>query len=274
MYTKSETVERMQSIVYEILCEIDSFCRQNDIKYFLSGGTCLGAVRHHGFIPWDDDGDIMMPRKDYEKFIRTFAASTTSRFRIITLENDKTCNLPYARVWDPNSRITHKTVYAPDIGVNVDIFPIDGVSNQVLRRRLYYWKLMILDNICSEASRKEYLPQHRFVAFRKMVGRVAKVFGVHTFASMMDSLAKRTEYDRSDLVACSLPVHYGERETIEKKYMSEQLFVQFETSKFAIPSGYDKYLRNLYGDDYMVVPDGPKGGQHLDVWEVEFGDRL
>ncbi len=272
MYVKSETVEKMQSIVYEILCEIDSFCRKNDIKYFLSGGTCLGAVRHHGFIPWDDDGDIMMPRKDYEKFISTFATSTTSRFRIITLENDKTCNLPYARVWDPNSHIIHKTVYGPDIGVNVDVFPIDGVSNSCFSRKVYYWKLKVLDNICSEATRKTYLPQHRFVALRKVVGAIAKIFGARFFASRMNSIAKSKDYETSDLVACSLPVHYGERETIEKKYMSEQLYVEFEQSRFAIPSGYDKYLRNLYGDDYMKVPDGPKGGQHLDVWEVQFTD--
>ena len=270
MYKKSETVEKMQTIVYEILCEIDSFCRQNDIKYFLSGGTCLGAVRHHGFIPWDDDGDVMMPRKDYEKFISTFGTSTTSRFKILTLDNDKTCNLPYARVWDPNSRIIHKTVYTPSIGVNVDVFPIDGVSNNPVRRKLFYWKLKVLDNICSEATRKEYLPQHRFVALRKIVGRIAKLFGAHTFASMMNSLAKHFDYETSDLVACSLPVHYGERETIEKKYMSKQVYMDFEKSKFAIPSGYDQYLRNLYGDDYMRIPDASKRKQHLEVWDVVF----
>lgn len=270
MYTKSETVEKMQSVVYDILCEIDSFCKHNDIKYFLSGGTCLGAVRHQGFIPWDDDGDIMMPRDDYEKFISTFAASTSSRFKIITLDNNKECNLPYARVWDPNTRVIHKTVSCPEIGVSVDVFPIDGVSDLLWKRRIFFWALKALDNVCSEAIRRKYLPEHRFVILRKMVGRIARLFGAHFFASLMNSLAKTHNYNVSNLVACSLPAHYGERETISKKYMMNPIYINFQDSKFPVPSGYDRYLTNLYGDDYMVVPEGPKEKTHLEVWDVQF----
>ena len=273
MYVKDETVIKMQSVVYGILCEIDAYCKENNIKYFLSGGTCLGAVRHHGFIPWDDDGDIMMPRDDYEKFIRSFGQNTKSRYRIITLDNDPKCNLPYARVWDPDTRVIHKTIYAPEIGVSVDVFPIDGVSNSKTRRKIFYWRLKVLDTISSEAIRKQFSERHRFIAIRKIVGRIARVFGAHAFASRMNALAKRTSYNTSDLVACSLPAHYGERETIEKKHMSEAVYMDFESSKFPVPSGYDVYLTNLYGKDYMKVPDGPKDGQHLDVWEVHFNDN-
>ena len=234
MYVKTETVEKMQSIVYEILTEIDSFCSKNGITYFLSGGTCLGAVRHHGFIPWDDDGDIMMPRDDYEKFIHSFGDATASRFKITTLDNNKKCNLPYARVWDPNTRVIHKTIEAP------------------------------------EAIRKKFTARHRFVWLRKIVGCFAKLIGSHWFASRMNSIAKRRKFNKSFYVACSLPAHYGERETIEREYMSEAKYVDFETSRFAVMTGYDRYLRNLYGDDYMKVPDGPRDGQHIDVWEVKF----
>lgn len=270
MYVQDKTVEKMQSIIYEILCEIDSYCSKEGIKYFLSGGTCLGAVRHKGFIPWDDDGDIMMPRDDYEKFIQHFGTKTTSRFRICTLDNDKKCNLPYARVWDPNTRIIHKTVYGPDMGVSVDVFPIDGVSDVLWKRKVFFGTLKVLDNVCSEATRRKYLPEHRFVVMRKIVGRIARLFGVHFFASLMNSLAKAHDYNTSRYVACSLPAHYGERETIDKIYMSDPVCMDFKDSKFSIPSGYDRYLTNLYGKDYMVVPDGPKETTHLDVWEVQF----
>ena len=270
MYVKSETVEKMQSVVYEILTEIDAFCSKNGITYFLSGGTCLGAVRHHGFIPWDDDGDIMMPREDYEKFIQSFGDGTSSRFKITTLDNNKKCNLPYARVWDPNTRVIHKTIDAPEIGVSVDVFPIDGVSKHKFLRKIYYWRLKVLDALCSEAIRKKYTSRHRHVWLRKIVGRFAKLFGAHWFASRMNNIAKRTKFSKSFYVACSLPAHYGERETIERTYMSEPVYVDFENSRFAVMSGYDKYLRNLYGADYMKIPDGPRDGQHIDVWEVEF----
>lgn len=270
MYSEDMTVKRMQSIVYEILCEIDSYCSKNGIKYFLSGGTCLGAVRHHGFIPWDDDGDIMMPRDDYEKFIRDFGHLSGSKFRISTLENDKKWNLPYARIWDPHSRIIHKTIYGPSIGVSVDIFPIDGVSSDKKRRTKFYRRLKLLDTICTEAKRKKYKDRHRFVILRKLVSRIARLFGSHMFASMMNNLAKKVDYNTSEYVACSLPVHYGERETIEKKYVSDVVYMDFEDSRFPVPSGYDKYLSNLYGKDYMKVPDAPNTGTHFEDWEIEF----
>lgn len=272
MYSDDITVKRMQSIVYEILCDIDSYCRENGIKYFLSGGTCLGAVRHHGFIPWDDDGDIMMPRDDYEKFIKGFGQSGKSKFHISTLENDKEWNLPYARVWDPDSRIIHKTIYGPPIGVSVDVFPIDGVSSDKKKRARFYRELKILDAICSEAKRRKYKAQHRFVPLRKMVGKVAKQIGAHKFASMMNELAKKTDYNTSEYVACSLPVHYGERETIAKKYMSDVVYMDFEESRFPVMSGYKRYLTNLYGKDFMKVPEAPNTGTHLEDWDIEFKD--
>ena len=270
MSETDNTVKRMQSIVYDILCEIDKYCRENNITYFLSGGTCLGAVRHHGFIPWDDDGDVMMPRDDYERFVRGFKASDSERFHISSPYNDKKWHLSYTRIWDSDSRIVHKAIYAPKIGVSVDIFPIDGISPSRTKRIVYYNVIKILDTFCAEAIRKKYLSKNRFIFPRKIVSFFAKPIGPHFFGKLMNSLSKRTDYNTSEYVACSLPAHYGERETIEKKYMCEPVDMPFEGSVFCVPSGYDRYLTNLYGKDYMKIPDPPEDGTHLDAWSVYF----
>lgn len=270
MYTKDEKTEKMQTVIYEILCTIDDFCNENSIKYFLSGGTCLGAIRHHGFIPWDDDGDVMMPREDYERFINEFETTSNSRFKITTLENNKDCNLPYARVWDPNTEVVHKTIKAPKIGISVDVFPIDGVSENALVRKLYFFMIKVLDRIAAESIRKEYTANHKYIILRKIVGKCAEPIGAHAFASLMNNMAKKRSFEESRYVACSLPAHYGERETIKKEQMQEPKFFDFEGRKFPVPCGYNEYLRNLYGDDYMTIPDGPSSGQHLDVWDVKF----
>ncbi|MGN0185217.1 MAG: LicD family protein, partial [Aristaeellaceae bacterium] len=70
-----ELVQQLQRLSYAILCDVDDYCRANNIRYYLSGGTCLGAVRHKGFIPWDDDVDVMLPRRDYERLIAGFGAA-------------------------------------------------------------------------------------------------------------------------------------------------------------------------------------------------------
>ena len=126
---KKLTVDDARKVELGILKYIDSVCRSNNIPYCLDYGTLLGAIRHKGFIPWDDDIDISMKRDDYERFVELMQSNTPSQYRLLT---DKTCEgyyYEYGKMVDTSTRLVETDIMEiPEMGVWVDIFPKDNIS--------------------------------------------------------------------------------------------------------------------------------------------------
>lgn len=264
-------VKKIQNVVYGILCDIDDFCKENNITYFLSGGTCLGAVRHKGFIPWDDDADIMMPRKEYERFLNLFPKAHPEKYGVGSLKNDSEWQRQFARVWDIHTVLKHKTLNEKEMGVFVDIFPIDGLPSGKYAQKMYYANIKILNSLKNASFKTAFQEHEKFILIKKILGVIVKPFGPHFFSECMDKYAKKYEFESSKYVCVSLAAHYGERETIHRKYMSKAVRLPFEGRTFPVPVGYKKYLSNLYGN-YMEIPkDAEENGYtHLDIWQIEF----
>lgn len=119
-----ETVEIIHSLVFKILCDFDDFCKENNIRYYLAGGTCLGAVRHQGFIPWDDDADLILPREDYEKFFKLFPQQYGDKYGAAILSIDPRWKREHGKVWDKSAVIHVNNTDQDDIGPFVDFFAI------------------------------------------------------------------------------------------------------------------------------------------------------
>lgn len=123
---KEITMEELRAIQLDILDKIHAFCTEHGIRYSLGGGTLLGAVRHKGYIPWDDDIDIMLPRPDYERFLKEF----DGKYAELNLQhygNDNTCCIPFAKVYDNRTVLIEKLQKS---GIYIDVFPIDGLPEE------------------------------------------------------------------------------------------------------------------------------------------------
>ncbi|MBR5336714.1 MAG: LicD family protein [Lachnospiraceae bacterium] len=260
-----QIVQRMQKILFGILCDIDDYCKENDIRYFLSGGTCLGAVRHQGFIPWDEDIDIMMPRPDFDRFMKGFAEKFRSRYGAGWLKGNEEWVIQYGRIWDLTTKISHKYLDFGDMGVFVDIFPIDGLPDRRWQQKIVYNKLKVLKVLRYAAVMKEP------TGIKKVIHVLCKPLGGHRLALAMEDQVRRYPFDSSRYVAVSMAFHYGEKETIRRENMAGAVYLPFNGRMLPVPRGYKKYLTNLYGN-YMEIPkDAEKNGySHLDHWEVDF----
>ena len=152
----------LKKIELNILKDVHDYCVGNNLKYYLWYGTLLGAVRHHGFIPWDDDVDIAMPRKDYDYFIKHYISE---KYNVEACETVSTYQMPFAKVYDINTIKKEPIYYKKGVtrGVDIDIFPLDEISNEMTvdtikkRKRLFY---------IQGISRLEYKP---FCNFRNLI---------------------------------------------------------------------------------------------------------
>lgn len=135
-------LEELKSRQLEILTRIDKFCTEHNIQYSLAFGTLLGAIRHKGYIPWDDDIDIMMLRSDYNRFISLFY---DEQLRVLSIENESRYILPFAKVVDNNSILIEQSTMELPLGIYVDIFPVDNIPDDISLRNDFYRKKKILN---------------------------------------------------------------------------------------------------------------------------------
>lgn len=144
---KITDIKEMQQIGLLMLADVDKYCRENDITYFVGYGTLLGAIRHKGFIPWDDDIDIIMPREDYNKFIREYG---NERYKVLSNEYTTDYYYNFAKVVDLKTyAIEHgRNVRIQDLGLYIDVFPIDHLKkNKGLSFNIFYKKVHLLNRM-------------------------------------------------------------------------------------------------------------------------------
>ena len=244
--------EEHRKLELDILIYVAEFCEKNHLRYSLSDGTLLGAVRHKGFIPWDDDIDICMPRPDLEKLIEIFDGENDYR---ILGPRDPQARYFFAKVYNVNTiKIENAREDRQDIGgVDIDIFPIDGTSSdpeefQSLYQRItrmYYRQALVASGL--KGTWKHFV---QTAGFRILYG------DSQTIIQKAINLCKTYPYDTSEYVAYYDLFSPGWR--IPAEQYNESVLLVFEGRKFRCSKGYDEVLKMQYGD-YMMPP--PKNEQ-------------
>lgn len=250
---KNIDVEELKKIQMDILQHVCDFCSKNDIKVFLSGGTLIGAVRHHGYIPWDYDIDVMMLREDYDKFINEYTQLDGSSYKLISYETDKTLPLTFAKVIDSRTVLHDELSGSYPMGVYIDIFPIEKVpKSHELQKKLYhktkfYINLFLLKQF-SFAKRRGIL-----INAVLFIGKlILSLIPTSIITAKVIKTAKSYNNIDTDLCGCVV-WGYGIREIHPLKDMEKAIIMDFEDRRFPVPIGYDSYLHYVYGD-YMKLP--------------------
>ena len=233
------TLKETQAIILDIMKDIDRFCRENNIPYSISSGTLLGAVRHGGFIPWDDDADIFMLRKDFDRFVKIYKSN---RYNLLfNKRSDKEFMVGgYAKISDPTTFVANKKNSISRFGVYVDVFPIDSVPEDPKERKDYMHHIMSTHNRLYHRQKKD------LVSIIK-----AHRHSLDWWWNRLDKAVHVGDYDSSPLCAHIVgTMNY--RTVMEKSRFDSLKEIKFEDYKFFAFSDTHSYLTMVFGEDYMT----------------------
>ena len=260
--------QRIKKIQLDILLNIDSYCRYHNIRYSLAYGTLIGAVRHKGYIPWDDDIDLLMPRPDYDRFLDSFRSE---KDEVLDLSQSNVCVETFAKVCRKGTVMVDRELGRALWGVNVDIFPIDGAPDPGLE-----------EHYASMCRKREWIS--RLCPFYRVVGKNKPRW-------FLKYCLKRLRYPRfgncsgvksainADLRACRFEesplagAYFGDdeiREFMPREWFETYTELVFEEKKYPVIAHYDDYLRSLYGDYMQLPPEEQRVTHHMyDVYTTK-----
>lgn len=279
------TESELKQVELDILRDVALFCENNKLRYYLCGGTLLGAVRHGGFIPWDDDIDIIMPRPDYMKFVELYNHRDTI-YRCNSIFNRPDWYSSFAEVEDIRTIKRYNGFSQKELhGVSIDIFPMDGTPAAEHERRRF-WKISNLMARIATLSWQSFTISRHFsdqdvrMPWMKTVVRTFVKFTVIPFARLfrpfhfnrkVNLRGMKYDVDHSEFIGVSVFPHYGYKECVRAKGFLKIEKRPFEGELFNTPADYNEYLSNLYGN-YMKFPPEKNRVSHHDFqayWKVK-----
>ena len=256
---KEIKVSEYKTILIDILKEFDKFCRTNNLKYSLAYGTLLGSLRHKGFIPWDDDVDVMMLRDDYELFIKTFEHPY---LKLIHHSMDNGYPYPFLKLYDSRTIIEEQTDSPNNFGLYVDIFPIDGLPNNFLMRKIIICFLIFLRELLNiknmQGSQKRSFYKNFCVRLmKKLLSPVSSAY----ISARMNKIAKfnRVEDSRyaGNLLWCT-----NKTKSFDISIFKGLTEVKFENLTCYGLTKYDEWLNLTYGDYMQLPPENSRVSNH------------
>lgn len=257
---KEMTIDEIKKVQLEILIYIDQICKENNIKYSLAYGTQIGAIRHKGFIPWDDDIDILLKRAEYNKLLDILYKNDNKKYKVFSLK-DKGYFYTYAKVSDTNTIIKEKNwPDYKDLGVNIDIFPIDFVPEE--KEKEYYDEAkhyeICLHNCLTNIA---YVHDKSYIRLLKKLCRFREVKRCrkHDEWYWKNKLNQMTRLEDGKDMACIVTGGYR---LWPKEMLDNYIDVEFEGHMFSSVRDYDKMLKSTYGDYMKIPPENERVSYH------------
>ena len=269
-----ELQPRWNAVIIDVLSVFIRICEAQGLRYFCAGGTAIGAVRHQGMIPWDDDIDVFMPRPDYDRFLRLAAQSMPEGYEVLSPYATKDYPMYFAKMCNARTTLLENERIPCVFGLYIDIFPLDGACDDVetcYREKRRFKRLMNkLEAVSTHNSFGEYVG---LLTKRREWGR----FAVKTVAfccrswlrrwllKQMDSIAYGHDYALSSRVV-TYSGAYQRQEIYPKAWLETPQMFAFEGLMVNLPHDYDAYLRHFFGDYMTLPPVGQRASHHQKVF--------
>ena len=261
--SESISLPQLHKMETEVLQVFHDFCEEHHLTYYLFAGTLLGAVRHKGFIPWDDDVDVLMPRVDYEKFLTLFPKyNKLTHIKLATIDTPH-YYVPIAKIYDSRFRTNEPKLHDPcPLGPWVDIFPLDNMGNtfeqaEKLQKKVFLWH-RIRNWKATETGYKNFK-----CMLKTMIRWLLLPVPMRFFLQHIDNIAQCYASDTFTkyVFNVTLTPYRADKIMLSEWFTGKELHV-FENRQFYIPSGWHEILKNFYGD-YMTPPPTEKRISHL-----------
>ena len=262
MTMRQLSIDELKAIQLDLLDEVHSFCMAHGLRYSLTGGSLIGSIRHKGYIPWDDDIDIMLPRPDYEQFLQLYRSKDNEA---VDLMKSDLCVETFCKVCRKGTIITDPELKRSLWGVNIDLFPVDGFSSSEEQAKCHFDRLQSYNE-----NLGVYCPFFRTVGDNKAFWLAKYVlkriihFYPHSYrhfkSEFLHALLSQP-FDDSQFVALYCGGD-GWREVMPKNIFEKYMDTEFEGRSYRIIAHYDDYLRRVFGDYMQLPPENERCNKH------------
>ena len=271
----TDQLKLLQEIELENLRMLMEICEKNHLRYYLIGGSLLGAMRHRGFIPWDDDIDVGLPRPDYNRFVQIAKSYLPDHMDVKTMTSDPNYKCYFTRLINNKKKIYwDHGQYTAVIGVWMDVFPLDGLPENPLLRKMQVFRVKLakalykftqIDYVSTNRTNRP-LSERVLIRFAQLT-RIGRLMNADRRLQKLDRALQRYDYDTS-AYAWNFSGCYGQREIVPHIQLGGSRTAEFEGMQVSIPEAAEAYLTSIYGD-YMKLPPEDQRRSH----EVRFAEE-
>jgi lipopolysaccharide cholinephosphotransferase len=267
-------MDLLHKVDMDIVKEVVRICDTHGLKYYMLGGTMLGAIRHQGFIPWDDDIDLGMPRDDYEKFLEIAPTELPSHMKTINYRTDPKFQYYITRVLDTDTKVIEERIGNDSKYTNasIDIFPVDGTPNNPLLRKIYFFRVLFhraLMSLCYKDSidrKRKRSKKEKLLLWIMEHIPVEKLTTPYKQKCKIDKLLRKQNVATSKYIG-NIMGAYRTREIVPAAYYGEGAYYTFEDIQLRGMAMADEYLTFTYGD-YMKLPPEDQRKTHFKILEI------
>ena len=267
-------MDLLHQVDLDIVKEVVAICNKHGFTYYMLGGTMLGAIRHKGFIPWDDDIDLGIPRKDYDRFLEVAPKELSAHLRMVNYHTDPKYHYYITRILDTETKVEEERIGNENRYTNasIDIFPVDGTPNNKMLRKIYFFRVLYhraLMSLCYKDSIDRKRPRGTAEKVLLWVMErlpVEKITTPYKQKEKIDKLLRKQKVEGAKFIG-NIMGAYRTKEIVPAEFYGKGKMYPFEDMELRGMDMADEYLKWTYGD-YMQLPPEDKRKTHFKILEI------